>query len=147
MKKPEDAGERLRAIMLALADREDSASDQAVLTESAADGVNVPEEAARVRAVLMNGLLRAKKARLSRAREAHQRAVADLGTRRSHLPLDPAARRKLLTATVRRRPEMREAVMTLQHREFESFTDADVESALKQMDALGLLDDDPESAP
>ena len=53
-------------------------------------------------------------------------------------------RRLLLAASLQRRPEMREAVITLQHREFDSFSDADVESALKQLDALGLLDEEPE---
>ena len=42
---------------------------------------------------------------------------------------------------------MRGAVMTLQHREFNAMTDDDVESALKQLDALGLLPDDPEPKP
>jgi hypothetical protein len=34
--------------------------------------------------------------------------------------------------------------VTLQHRGFEALSDDDVESALKQLEALGLLDEDPE---
>jgi hypothetical protein len=37
---------------------------------------------------------------------------------------------------------MRDAVVTLQHRNFDSFSEGDVESALRQLNALGLLDDD-----
>ena len=45
-------------------------------------------------------------------------------------------------------PQMKEAAVTLQHRDFASFSDADVASVLKQLDALGLLDDDdPEPKP
>jgi hypothetical protein len=143
MTKLRDASTKLSAIMFALADREATASDKDVLEDAAAEGLSVPDEAARVRNVLMSGVLRAKKARLSRAQEAHQKAVSDLGTRTSRLPLDGSARRRLLAASLQRRPEMRQAVMTLQHREFESFSDSDVESALKQLDALGLLDDEP----
>ena len=39
---------------------------------------------------------------------------------------------------------MREAVMTLQHRNFESLSDEDVESMLKQLQHLSVLDDDDE---
>jgi hypothetical protein len=46
--------------------------------------------------------------------------------------------------SLERRPQMKEAVVTLQHRDFASFSDADVESVLKQLDALGLLEDDSE---
>lgn len=144
MTKPKDASAKVSAIMFALADREATASDKDVLEAAAGEGVSIGDEAARVREVLIAGVVRAKKARLSRAHEAHQKAVSDLGARTSRLPTDPSARRKLLAAALQRRPDMRQAVITLQHREFESFSDSDVESALKQLDALGLLDDDPE---
>jgi hypothetical protein len=130
--------------MFALADREAAASDKDVIDAAASDGVSVADEATRVRELLMAGVVRAKKMRLSQANEAHQKAVSDLGARTSRLPGDPASRRRLLAASLQRRPEMREAVITLQHREFDSFSDADVESALKQLDALGLLDEEPE---
>ena len=38
------------------------------------------------------------------------------------------------------------APVTLQHREFESYSDSDVESVLRDLDALGLLDDDEPEA-
>ena len=43
--------------------------------------------------------------------------------------------------------DMRGAVMTAQHREFSTMTDGDVESALKQLDALGLLTDELDPKP
>jgi hypothetical protein len=144
MTKLRDASAKVSGIMFALAEREAAASDKDVLETAAGEGTSIADEAARVRDVLLSGVLRAKKARLSRAHEAHQKAVLDLGVRTSRLPPDPSARRKLLAASLQRRPDMRQAVITLQHREFESFSDADVDSALKQLDALGLLDDEPE---
>src|SRR6185437_6150080 len=131
MTKPRDASARVSSIMFALADSEATASDKEVLEAATGEGVSVADEATRVRDILIGGVLRAKKMRLSRANEAHQKAVSDLGARTSRLPGDPGSRRKLLAASLQRRPDMRQAVVTLQHREFESFSDTDVESALK----------------
>jgi len=144
MTKRRDSSAKVSAILFALADREATASDKEVLEAAAGEGISIVDEAARVRGVLLSGVVRGKKARLSRAHEAHQKALLDLGARTSRLPADPGVRRQLLAAALQRRPDMRQGVVTLQHREFESFSDADVESALKQLDALGLLDDDPE---
>jgi hypothetical protein len=144
MTNPKSPGERLAALMNALADHAASTSDKDLLEEAAADGVDAKEQADRMRVLLLDGVLRAKKKRLSTAVQAHEAAVTSLGSRISRLPSDATARRALLAKSLRRRPQMREAVVTLQHRDFESFSDADVESALKQMDALGLLDDDSE---
>ncbi|MGO9662337.1 MAG: hypothetical protein ACLP66_03375 [Polyangia bacterium] len=144
MRNPMSPGEKLATIMRALADHAGSTSDKNLLDEAAADGVDVKEQANRVRTLLLDSVLRAKKKRLSTAALAHEATVTILGSRTSRVPSDAALRRALLAKSLRRRPQMREAVVTLQHREFESFSDADVESALRQMDALGLLDDDSE---
>lgn len=145
MTKLKDAGEGLSALMDALADGAATASDHQVLDDAGDAGIDVRAEAGRVRDVLLAGVLRAKKERLRRAQQAHARSVADLGARIATLPDAPVARRALLTRTLGRRPDIREAIVTLQHRDFESFSDADIESALKQLEALGLLDGDPES--
>jgi hypothetical protein len=128
--------------MDALADHAESAPDQELLGEASAQGVDANAEAGRVRDLLLGAVLRAKKERLEEAQRAHRQALADLGSRTARLPADPAARRALLLRTVTRKPQMKDAVMTLQHRDFESFSDGDVESALKQLQALGLLDDE-----
>ena len=147
MTKPKDATERLIALMGALAEHVASASDQELLDQAAAEGIDVKANTAHVRDVLLSAVLRTKKERLRKAREAHERAVTNLGVRVARLPGEPEARRCLLMRCLQRRTQMHEAVMTLQHRDFESFSDADVESALRQLEALGLLDDESESKP
>ena len=151
MTKPKDAPERLNAIMTALADHAESLIDKDVLAEGAAEGLDPKKEGAAVRTLLLGAVLRGKKDRLRKAEEAHKQAVIALATRTAQLPETPAERRALLGRVVQRRPQMRDA-LTLQHRQFESLSDADVESALKQLDALGLLEDgepngDPDPKP
>ena len=137
-----DAGKRLYALMDALAETEACLSDKQVLEDAAAEAVDA-EPVGRVRSVLLAGIQRAKRRRLEEARGTYERAVASMGSISGWLPEGPAARRALLSRVVQRRPEMREAVVTLQHRNFESLSDDDVESALRQLHHLGIVDDDP----
>ena len=136
--------DKIVAVMDALAERAETASAEEILDDAAAGGVDIKAEATRVRGVLADAVRRAKKQRLQEAATTHSKSVAALGVRATRLPADPASRRALLDRTVRRNPQTKQMVMTLtvQHRDFESLTDADVDSALRQLDALGLLDED-----
>jgi len=138
----DDDSLRLQRVMSALADIAEEASDAELLNEAGVAGVDVSAEANRVRTLLLGGLLAGKKERLHKAQRDHGESVASLGSRTSKVPADPAARRAMLFGVLQRRPEMRPAMVTLQHREFESFSDADVESVLHQLDLLGALDDE-----
>ena len=40
-----------------------------------------------------------------------------------------------------RKPEIGAALLTAQHREFKDLTDADIQSCLEQLGALGVLDE------
>ena len=142
MTKPKSDAERLAAVMNSLAERAMSASDKEILDDAAAAGIDIKAEATRIRSVLADGVLRAKKQRLQDADAQHKRSVAALDQRVARLPSTPAAKRALLDRVVSRRPETRQQLLTLQHREFEEFTNDDVDSALRQLGALGLLDDD-----
>lgn len=140
MTKPKDDAERLAYLMDSLAERAAEASEQEILDDAAAAGVDVKVEADRVRGVLADAILQAKKQRRVDAAAAHKQSVAAIAERSARLPRSPAARKRLLDRVVQHQPAMRQTVMTLQHREFESFSDGDVESALRQLHALGFLD-------
>jgi len=136
--------DRLRALFDALADQVEAMTDEEVLDDAAAAGMDVTAEASRVRGVLLGAVVTAKKARLTEAMAAHRQNVAALAHRSARIPTAPLERRALLMSSLERRPQVKDGI-TLQHRAFTSFSDADVEMLLKQLDALGLLDDDPES--
>lgn len=138
----DDDGTRMQRLMTALADQAESAADAELLDEAAAAGIDVKGEANRVRTMLLNGVLAAKKERLRQAQRAHAASLARVGRGASRIPVDPLARKAMLNRVLQRQPSMREAVVTLQHREFEALSDSDIESVLRQLDALGALDDD-----
>jgi hypothetical protein len=142
MTRSKDEAQRLAAVMNALAEQAAAASDQEIVEDATAAGVDIKAEASRVRTLLSGAVLRAKKQRLQQAGEQHKRSVAALGQQAARLPAAPAAKRALLVRVISARPETRQQVMTLQHREFEEFTDRDVDSVLRQLAALGLLDDE-----
>lgn len=130
--------------MDALAERQASLSDEEILDDAFAEGLDMKTEADKVRNTLLAGIQRAKKQRLEEAKAAHEKAVAAIKATSVQLPKEPTARRALLSSVVQRRPEMREAMLTLQHRNFDSLSDDDVESALRQLQHLGVLNDDPD---
>lgn len=147
MTEPKDGAQGLKRLFDALADEEAAMPDAVVLDDAAREGLDVAAEGRRVRSVLLGAVLQAKKTRRLRAQEDHARAVAAIAQRSTKLPGDAAGRKALLSRVLGARPQMREAVVTLQHRDFESFSDEDIVSALRQLDALGLLDDETGSKP
>jgi hypothetical protein len=128
--------------MEALAEASAAAPDGELLDEATAEGIDVNAEASRVQDLLLGAVARAKKERLHIAQRAHEESVAKMAERAARLPSDAVGRKALLMSVVQRHPQMRGAVVTLQHREFESLSDGDIESALRQLDVLGMLDDD-----
>lgn len=143
MSEMKDLPDRLRAVMEALAEHEDSLSDDEVLSDVAAAGVDAQAEAERVRNVLLGAVRKHKRSRLDRAEEEHRHEVAQIAAAAVRLPTTPMARRARLQRAVERAPRLRES-LTLQFRGLESISDEDVESALRQLQHLGLLDDEPD---
>ncbi len=125
--------------MNALAESTASLSDERLLKE--AEGENLTKIAEGTRKLLFATLDRARKARLSEAESFYHYSVQQLSQPSRSLPSTPASRREKLAWVLQRRPQMQEAAFTLQHRNFETMTDADVERLLGQLQHLGVLDE------
>jgi hypothetical protein len=145
MTMPKDARERLAAVMDALAFEAEKATDEDLLEEAAADGLDAGAESNRVRGLLFAGVVRAKKAEVANAlagRPKTPRAFAS----GSRIPRAPAERRALLLQTLGRRPHVKDALAP--QRDFATLSDSDVERVLEELDSLGLLrDDDSDEKP
>ncbi len=137
--KPRDYEAELRAIMDALAESVAEASDEDLLAEAREAGEDPRRTAARVRNVLMRAAKDYEQRRLRVAEKAHEEHVRSIRARPYVLPDTPEVRRKLFTLVVTRKPELRQALLTLQNREFRSLTDADIRSCLEHLGALGVL--------
>lgn len=129
-----DERERLHALLWALADSLDHESGAGAERSATASG-----DADRVRALLLDGIQAGKKRRLADARAQHAEAVAAYRGSTSRLPSSAGDRRRLL-GQVMERPKVKELVLTIQHRELRDMNDDDVESLLRQLEHLGVLD-------
>jgi len=148
MTSPSDPREHLAALMDVCAENAESITDDELLKEAATTGADARAESTRIRGLLFGALVKAKKAQLADAAREHQKGDAVLTRRALRTPAAAPERRALLMQELERRPQMKDALAELQHRDVPSFSDADVESVLKQLEALGLLSgEDPKNEP
>jgi hypothetical protein len=145
MTMPKDARERLAAVMNALASQTEIASDEELLEEAAADGLDAGAESNRVRGLLFAGVVRAKKGEVADALAGRRKTPRAFASG-SRIPRAPTEQRALLLQTLGRQPHVREALAS--QRDFATLSDADVERVLEQLDSIGLLrDDDSDEKP
>ncbi len=141
MTKPRrDPVQDLWKVKAALAESIVDASDDELLAETRQLGEESLAE--KTRALLLAAVERhAGNEQLAAARAEHARRAAELaGPPRVPLPATPAERRSLLERLFAAQPRLQLA-LTAQHREFTTLSDGEVESYLRQLAALGALDE------
>jgi len=125
--KPRDYEAELRALMDALAESVVEATDEEIISEMREGGEDPAAAAEGVRANRVE------------AQEAYEKRVDAIRRRTFSLPTAPESRRKLLAVVMTRKPDLRSALVTLQHRDFKEWTDTDIQNCLEQLGALGVL--------
>jgi hypothetical protein len=139
-KKPRDYRGEFRDVMNALAEAVAEASDKEILAEVQDAGLDLNAEAESVRAVLRRSIDKFKKRKLEQARRDYELAASALFTKAYHLPETPNERRNLLTNILVAQPQM-QGMLTVQFRELDLLSDDDIESSLRKLAELGMLDD------
>jgi hypothetical protein len=128
-------------------DRLHDAIEESIETASGADlredilleGRDPAAVAAATRAVFARVTKHFQQKRLIDARRAREAALSAYERHKTQLPSAPQARRALLQRVITAQPHL-----TMQFRDLDHQSDADVESALKQLALLGLLPSEPE---
>jgi hypothetical protein len=126
--------------MNALADAASEVSDEEIIADSREAGVDLWAEGEAVRTLLRKEVQKYKKRKLDDARRAYEAASYSLITGTYDLPPTPQARRDLLAHVLTLKPQV-QGMLTMQFRELDQLSDGDVESSLRKLSALGLLDD------
>jgi hypothetical protein len=140
MKDKKKYDEQLSIIMNRLADSVLDLSDEQMLSETREEGIDPLKEAERIRDVLQRSSKKYRMQKLKDAERIYKEKVARLKDIRLKLPQSPADRRNLLAAVFAAKPDIQSLMLTAQHRDFDQLTDSDVESSLKQLAYLGVLD-------
>ena len=138
-RRPDDA-ELLCRLFDALAESAANLPDAEVLAEAREAGEDPEAIAARMRVFALAAVKDLNQAKLRIARKAYEMEQARLAKRRHDLPATAEERRHLLNAALKSRPELCGA-LTLAARDLTGLPDRDIESLLRQLDALGALPD------
>jgi hypothetical protein len=139
-KKLQSDEKELQAIMDALAESVAEAPDEEILTEVQEEGKNPEEVAKHVKNVLQGAVKAFRQRRLVEAQQRYELHVAAMQRKKYTLPITAPERRELLNVVLSRQPTLRSA-LTAQYRDFTNLADADVESYLKQLQELEVLDE------
>jgi hypothetical protein len=117
-------------------------TDEEILAEAREEGTDPRVKADQLRR-MADALAREVRLRpLRAARAQYEREHAALQARTRELPDSPAERRALLQRAFTRRPEL-QGLLTAAARDLKDVPDDDVESMLRNLAALGGLDDLP----
>ena len=117
----------------------ETSSSAEIEQDALASGKDLNVLATATRGALMEGIKKFSQRRLHHARERYVENVNRIEARKRRIAGDPDSRRRQFSAVLKSRPELR-STLTIQHRDLDSLTDSDIESALEELDALGALD-------
>lgn len=117
-----------------------TASDEEILEEARQAGEDPEAIAREQRSLLLSIVRKHRKEKLAKARRDYEEQTSRMRDQTYDLPGTAEARLDLLIAALNSQPGL-EAALTLQHREFRKISDEDVQSYLRQLDELGVLDE------
>jgi hypothetical protein len=135
-----DPREQLSAIMNRIADSVLEMSDEEVLAEERENGIDPIKEAESIRAGLRRLSKIHRMRKLQEAEHRYEEHLARIKNSQYELPDSSESRRELLGAVFAARPDMQSVMLTAQHRNFDQLTERDIESCLRQLADLGVLD-------
>ncbi|MCI0724303.1 MAG: hypothetical protein L0338_35870 [Acidobacteria bacterium] len=138
-KKSQDYEKELRNLMEALAESVVTTSDHEILAETQEEAGDPGAVAEHFRELLHAALKTELQKNLHVAQVQYQHRIEEMHQRPHRFSDSAQDRRQLLASVFAAKPDMRSGLLTAQHRDFESLTDADIESLLRQLDVLGVL--------
>jgi hypothetical protein len=123
-----------------LAESIEAAQPSEIEDDIASLGGDLNAIASDMKGAALAGIKKFQQRRLHQARQRSQENSRRIERRTRRVASSPEARRKQFLSLLRASPDF-QAKLTVQHRDFNALTDADIESALEDLDALGAMDD------
>jgi predicted transcriptional regulator len=145
MSAEDDPRRPLDGILEGLAESVAREDPEQLLEEARTSGQNPESIAQRLKDVASAALKKFEQRKLEAAREAYYLHAAKGPENKESVASTPDERKRQLSAILESNPDIG-AVLTAQHREFESLSDEDVQSALEDLAELGFLGDSPGTA-
>ncbi len=123
-----------------LADSIEAESASEIASELKESGHDLNDVASRMKASALAGVKAFRQQRLHRARERYVESSSRIEGRTRGAVGSREERRSRFFAVLNAKPEL-QARYTMQHRDLNALTDADIESALEELEILGALED------
>lgn len=130
--------ERLERVYDALEASLSDLTDEELREEVRALGADPNQVATEIRGLFAQIKKEHRQAKLRVARAGQRAAVEEYRNRTIRIPSDPIAQRAMIAQAAQRHPQQ----FTMQHRDLEAMPNDELMEVLKQLDALGLLDDE-----
>lgn len=138
MRKRDESERQLERIYDELAESVLELTDEEILDEARSRGIDPVQEAEQVRVLMKNASGALRRQKLRDAQKQHQQRVDEMGQRKYMLPSGADERRRLLLSVLAKCPDI--SALTVQFRDFTDLPDEDIETVLKQLADLGLLE-------
>lgn len=123
-----------------LADSIEAERASEIASELKESGHDLNDVAARMKSSALAGVKAFRQQRLHRARERYVESSSRIEERNKGVAGSREDRRRRFFAALTAKPEL-QARYTMQHRDLNALTDADIESALEELEILGALKD------
>lgn len=130
--------EKLDALIDALGNSVLEESDDEILEEIRAEGVDMRAESERMKTMMLATVKAFRQRALDAARAAYKSQIEQMQGKRYSIPKTAPERRRLF-ALFTQQPQFAEFV-TVQHRNLEDVTDNDIETYLEDLAELGILE-------
>ncbi len=108
--------------------------------EVRASGEDLESILRKMNGAIQAGIKQFRQKRLHEARRHHSENLRKIELRERRIASNPEARRTQFFALLQTNPGVQSA-LTMQHRDLNALTVADIESALEELDALGAIED------
>jgi hypothetical protein len=116
----------------------EAAEPAEIAVELKESGHDLSEVEARMKAAALAGIKSFKQKGLHRARERYQESSSRIEQRSQKLVGSSVDRRRRFFSVLEANPSLRSS-LTVQHRDFNEMTEDDIDSALEEMEILGVL--------
>jgi GrpB-like predicted nucleotidyltransferase (UPF0157 family) len=103
-------------------------------------GQDLSDLAAETKAAALDGIKHFRQQRLHRARQRYQESSSGIERRARLFGGSPEERRRRFFSALESNPDLKSA-LTMQHRDLSGLTDEDIDTALDDLEALGVLEE------
>jgi hypothetical protein len=130
--------QQLRSLVKELSRSIIDATDEEILEDARASGMNIDAQGTQLKQMLANTAKTFQRRKLLQAHEAYDKEVRTLQNTTFRLPVSASEQRALLQSVAAQQTQ-RAGAFTANFRDFENLSDADVASLLEELAALGLV--------